>query len=176
MWMCGVKSPFCSHRFHSLMFPPSSRHENVWRSCVMIRPHCSVLLRVLYLSTCMLKFPSPLWGSVSFTLMFHVMFLSRGPQLCFSLYTTFINPWENYRRWPSAKCWARATILMCLSKSASGSTEHPGRGGGKGDDKIHIQAMTKSCYGALDLLTHLSSTSDSDRQRRVTEGKHGPAC
>lgn len=104
IWMCGVKSPFCSHRFHSLMFPSSSRHENVWRSCVMIRPHCSVLLRVLYLSMCMLKSPSPLWDSVPFMLIFHVMFSSRGPQLCFSLYTTFTSPWENYREWPTAKC------------------------------------------------------------------------
>lgn len=77
--MCGVKSPFCSHRFHFLVFPPSSRHENVWRSCVMIRPHRSVLLGLLYLSLCMLKFPSPLWDSVSFMLIFHVMFSSQGP-------------------------------------------------------------------------------------------------
>lgn len=148
MWMCGVKSPFCSHRFHFLMFPPSSRHENVWRSCVMIRPHCRVLLRVLYLSMCMLKSPSPLWDFVPFMLIFHVMFSSRGPQLCFSLYTTFTSPWENYIRVAECKmplvssCWARATFLMCLSKSASGSAEQPGRGGGEGDNKIHMQAKT----------------------------------
>lgn len=84
--MCGVKSLFCSHRFHFLMLPPSSRHENVWRSCVVIRPRCSVLLGILYLSMCMLKFLSPLWDSASLILIIHVMFSSQGPQLCFSLF------------------------------------------------------------------------------------------
>lgn len=92
--------------------------------------------------------PGPLWDSESFMLIFPVMFSSRGPQLCFSLYTTFTNPWEKYRQCALCKmpfvspCWARATFLMCLSKSASGWAEHPGRGGGEGNHETQIEAKT----------------------------------
>lgn len=85
------------------VFPSPHGHKNMWRSFVVIRlwassftlPHdmtqCTVLKHVSH--------PSPLWNTA--LLIFHVMLVTWGPWLCFSLYT---DPGENYRQWLSTLC------------------------------------------------------------------------
>lgn len=58
-------------------------------------------LTVLYLSIVCSDPRSPRQDTALFTLIFLVMFVTRGPRLRFSLYTAFTDPGGNYRQWSS---------------------------------------------------------------------------